>query len=117
MANRLKKILLLLMLVFCLMAGAGLSSSSTQGQVSSNHPLAKWKPASDYSGLRYLGSKVCAQCHAAKVAAQSATPMAKALSTVADCDILAARPRMEFRNGPYTYRITRQDQRSIYSVS
>jgi hypothetical protein len=43
--------------------------------------------------------------------------MAHALATSADCQILSTRPELAFRNGPYTYKITRQGNRSIYTVT
>jgi hypothetical protein len=115
-AAGIKKAVVIALLVACA-AAAGAHSPGAQGQMRESNPLSKWKPASDYSGLRYLGSGVCAQCHAKQAATQPATHMAHALSTGADCQILSARPEMAFRNGPYTYRITRQGARSLYTVS
>jgi hypothetical protein len=113
-----KKNLMIFMLVICAIATlGGLELTGTQGQMQGSDPLSEWKPTSDYSGLRYLGDRVCAQCHASKAASHSATPMAHALATSADCEILSARPQLTFRNGPYTYQITRQGSRSIYTVS
>jgi len=118
MADRIKKTSIVSILTICaVITLAGLHLPSTQGQRQESNPLAKWKPANDYSGLRYLGNSVCAQCHATKVATQSLTPMAHALATSADCQILRTRPELTFRNGPYTYKITRQGDRSIYTVN
>lgn len=118
MLNSNSKTLIKSLLIICAVTTlAGLHLPATQGQMQGGDPLSKWKPASDYSGLRYLGNSVCAQCHAAKVATQSATPMAHALALSADCQILSTHPRLAFRNGPYTYQITRQGGRSVYTVS
>jgi uncharacterized membrane protein len=118
MADSRKRTLITSFLIICaVIILAGLHLPSTQGQMQRSSPLSKWKPASDFSGLRYLGSNVCAQCHATKVATQSATPMAHALATSADCQILSTRPELSFRNGQYTYKITRKGNRSIYTVS
>ena len=118
MADSIKKTSIVSTLtIFAVITLAGLYSPGTQGQLQQSNPLAKWKPANDYSGLRYLGSSVCAQCHATKVATQSATPMAHALATGTDCQILRSRLELTFRNGPYAYKITRQGNRSIYTVS
>lgn len=115
MALSIKKILTLVVIiisaVFCFDGSLG------QGQVRPNNPLSKWRPARDYSGVRYVGSSRCAQCHASKTSAQLATPMAHAMETTADCQILSAHPRLTFRNGPYSYQIMRQGNRSIYTVS
>jgi hypothetical protein len=71
MADSIKKTLIVAILITCaVITLAGLHLPTTQGQMQESNPLSKWKPASDYSGLRYLGSSVCAQCHATKVATQ-----------------------------------------------
>ncbi len=56
-------------------------------------------------------------CHALKARTQFSTPMAHALELSATSDILISRPRLTFRNGPYSYQITRQGDRSIYTVT
>jgi hypothetical protein len=43
--------------------------------------------------------------------------MGQAIATAADCQILITRPRLTFRNGPYSYEIARLGNRSIYTVS
>ena len=43
--------------------------------------------------------------------------MAHALEPIADCEILKRTPRLTFRDGSYSYQITRQGSRSIYTVS
>jgi hypothetical protein len=59
----------------------------------------------------------CATCHKTEALSQPATSMGHALERVADCTILREHPRLSFRYGRYTYTITRQGQRSIYSVT
>jgi hypothetical protein len=59
----------------------------------------------------------CAQCHPAEATPQPGTSMARALERVAGCDILRANPVLSFRTGVYSYSITRQGERSIYSVT
>src|SRR5688500_19827745 len=118
MADTLKKIIALVALVICALSCFGNSPfPSIQGQMQGNTPLSRWRPTQDYSGIGYVGSRVCAQCHAKEAATQLATPMAHALERPADCQILSAHPRLTFRNGPYAYEITRQGNGSIYSVS
>ncbi len=43
--------------------------------------------------------------------------MSNALEPVAACDILKSHPKLEFRDGKYSYEITRQGDESIYKVS
>lgn len=118
MKKRIKKISVTFFLGFCAVLTAGWGHSPyTQSQRYEKNPLAKWKPGKDFSGIRYLGSGVCAQCHRTKVASQSLTPMAHALTPCADCQILITHPQLEFQQGPYTYQITRKGNRSIYAVS
>jgi Cytochrome c554 and c-prime len=115
MAHSIKKTLVLCMLMICAVICSW--GPHGQGQMQQNDPLTKWRPTRDYSGIGYVGSSVCAKCHASKARTQLATPMARALETTADCQILITRPRLTFRNGPYSYQITRQGDRSIYTVS
>ena len=60
---------------------------------------------------------VCGGCHKAQLASQTKTPMASALSPVEDCEILRRHPELSFSSGAYTWRIVRQNNRSIYSVT
>jgi Cytochrome c3 len=117
MANSIKKALSLLFLVISVViCFGGPRLQPVQGQVEGNDPLSKWRPAKDYSGLRYVGSRLCAECHANK-SSQLATPMAHAIEAPADSQILKTHPQLTFRNGPYTYKITRQGSRSLYTVT
>jgi hypothetical protein len=43
--------------------------------------------------------------------------MAHASQPPADCEILGKHPQLSFRNGPYTYQITRQTDRILYTIS
>lgn len=79
--------------------------------------LQSWRPNQDTKGIRYVGSETCAECHEVETERYSSMPMARALSLPADCEVLAKNPRLSFRNGDYTYQITRQGGRSLYSVS
>jgi hypothetical protein len=42
--------------------------------------------------------------------------MGRASERAADCEILKTHPRLTFRNGAYTYQITREGSRSVYPV-
>ena len=78
--------------------------------------FSEWRPNADTRGIRYVGNKVCADCHP-REAAQLTTPMANALEVAPDCKILAARNRLTFKNGNYTYELARQGKGVVYTVS
>ena len=78
--------------------------------------FSEWRPNSETRGIRFVGNKVCADCHP-KEAAQLNTPMAQALEVAPDCKIVTARGKLTFRNGPYTYEIARLGQSVNYTVS
>lgn len=90
---------------------------SGQGEITANFPRSNWQPTQSPPGARYVGDKVCAQCHAEEARFQEKTGMGHALELVADCAILHAHPNLSVRLGRYTYRIVTQGNRSIYSVS
>ncbi|HYP28660.1 MAG TPA: multiheme c-type cytochrome [Blastocatellia bacterium] len=117
MADRIKKAVILSVLAVCAAISLGSArSQSGQGQQQANNLFSRWRPTQDYSGIGYVGSQVCARCHSAQ-AGQLDTPMAHAMRAAADCNILSMNARLTFRIGPFTYQITRQGDRSIYSVS
>jgi Cytochrome c554 and c-prime len=94
------------------------SSSLSNGQVQTQrNPLSDWRPTADAPGIRYVGPRACAQCHRQEASTQLATPMAHALESTSDCQVLSEHPRMTFREGTYSYQIVRKDTRSIYTVS
>lgn len=63
------------------------------------------------------GDAVCATCHASESSHFAGTPMAHALYTVADCEILRKNPDLQFQEGPYHSRIVRKGDTSILTVS
>ncbi len=65
----------------------------------------------------YAGSDACAGCHRAQFATQPRTPMGRALERAADCEILRAHPRLAFKEGTYSTTITREGDKSFYSVT
>jgi len=69
------------------------------------------------AGSRYVGSAVCAGCHASEAKTYESTPMAQAASLTADAEILRSHPRLAFREGRYRYEIVRQGHQSLYSAS
>lgn len=78
-----------------------------------------WRPKQRAAGgARYVGESTCAECHASIAASFKASGMAHALAPAAESRVLRSNPRLVFRQGPFTYRITRQgDDQSIYTVS
>lgn len=77
----------------------------------------KWTPTRVPEGTTFAGDQACAQCHAAYVRNQEKAPMARAMEMVAEAGILRANPRLSFREGPYSFSISRQGVQSIYSVT
>lgn len=65
----------------------------------------------------YLGAQACAACHAEIVEKQQKASMAKALEPISDCQILRSNTDLKFRQGQFSYRITRQGDKSIYNIS
>src|SRR5258708_5498345 len=59
----------------------------------------------------------CASCHRKQALTQPVTSMGRALETVAECQILREHPQLLFREDPYSYKITREGERSVYSVT
>ncbi len=78
--------------------------------------FSEWRPNSDTRRILFVGNKACIGCHAQE-AAQLTTPMAQALEVAPDCKILTARSRLTFKNGNYTYEISRQNKDILYTVS
>jgi hypothetical protein len=66
---------------------------------------------------RYVGVQACASCHTEIAEKQQKSSMAMAQEKAGDSLILRAYPDLKFRQGKFTYRITRQGEKSIYTVS
>jgi Cytochrome c554 and c-prime len=74
-----------------------------------------FRPRQEIPGVGFIGSDVCAACHAGK--AHSQTNMARALSITAESQVLRSHPRMTFRAGSYSYEILSDGRQSIYRVT
>lgn len=98
--------------VVCVIVGLAI----VLGHAQSDSVFLEWRPNADTRGIRYVGNKACVDCHP-KEATQLTTPMAHALEVAPDCKIVAARGKLTFRNGGYTYELARKGQSVIYSVS
>ncbi len=82
------------------------------------HPTPEWNPTlGPPAGAKYVGDAVCAECHVAEAKTFPSAPMEQAGAWARDAAILKAHPKLTFRWGPYIYRIVRQGNGSIYSVS
>ena len=117
MEDRVKKIVALSLILSCAVlyiGGAFLIRG--QGRMGGESSLSKWRPARDYSGMTYVGASACAECHVNESRAQPSTPMGHAAARAVDCEVLKTRGPLTFRNGPYTYRITREGDRATYTV-
>jgi hypothetical protein len=63
------------------------------------------------------GSHACASCHQREYASQISTSMAHAMEPIAECSILEEHKMLTFREGIYSYRIERQGNQSVYTVT
>jgi hypothetical protein len=118
MADKIKKTTTVIALLVCALiywSAPPVLHGQSQGQRST--PLSRWRPAREFPGVGYVGSSVCAQCHQDEAKNFFATPMAHASAKVSDCDILIRRTRLVFKEGPFSYEITRRGKQSIYTVS
>lgn len=87
---------------------------STEAQSNS---VLRWRPRQTYSSNELVGDAVCATCHAAKVASQKKTAMARALERPNESEVLQRYRNLTFEEGSYSYRITREDERQLYVVT
>jgi len=83
-------------------------ASNAQGQ---------WQPPGALSGVRYVGSKVCASCHTAESSVQPGTPMAQTLSPIAECEVLQSHRRLTGQLGRYAYQIVTEGGDATYIVT
>ena len=99
-------------------AFAVLSRSYAQDATQSPKPVnADWRPNRPTKGVKFVGSQVCAGCHKTKATSQPKTSMGLALAAPRNCTILSSHSKLTFRNGKYEYAITRDADRSLYTVT
>lgn len=114
------KIEIAAILAFTVCAAVGFSRTHTpknQGHKQITAPTASWRPRKEVKDGRFVGSKACTECHEKISALQHDTLMARALALPASCQILIAHKELTLRNGPYVYRIVRNGDRSMYTVT
>lgn len=93
---------------------------SSRAQLSTEDHLAEpgfWPTQPGSSREEFVGSSACAPCHAAKVAAQEATPMAHAVAHADDARVLRTHPSLSFSVGVYRYLIKSDAKHSLYTVT
>jgi hypothetical protein len=77
-----------------------------------------WWPTKRSAALAdFAGTPECARCHAKIAETQLATPMARAANPAPAADVLREHPNIEAQLDFYTYKISRHDGASVYSVS
>lgn len=79
--------------------------------------LAILYPLQAIGGQPFADSHACARCHAQEYASQIYTSMGRAMEPVSECAILIRHRALTFHNGIYSYHITRQGDRSLYTVT
>lgn len=78
---------------------------------------AHWRPKQPVSDTDFVGDGTYAKCHAAIALRQRTTGLAQALETAAASHVLRTHPTLEAKFGPYSYRIERRDEQSVYTVA
>jgi len=63
------------------------------------------------------GDEACSACHQKESARFRETPMARALEPVAQSEILRLHPSLDFKDGGFQWRIARDGERSLMTVS
>jgi len=96
-----------------------LTSSSATPQQPTEPPVSpSWIPTQGAPpGAHYAARQACAECHVSEAQTQADSPMGHAAEDVANCDILTKHPVLTYRFGAYSYKITRDGNRSTYSVT
>jgi hypothetical protein len=77
---------------------------------------AKWQPSEAPATAHYVGSARCVECHKDK-ANQPSSLMGKASESVEECKVLRSHDSLTHRLGAYSYKITREGNRSVYTVT
>ncbi|HEX3557668.1 MAG TPA: multiheme c-type cytochrome [Pyrinomonadaceae bacterium] len=117
MGDKVKRTFALSLLLPCVLVYlAGSLLINGRGQAQGGNTLSRWRPTRDFSGVAYVGADACAVCHAKEARTQASTPMGHAAERGAECEVLKSRAPLTFRNGPYTYKITREGDHVTYTV-
>jgi hypothetical protein len=76
-----------------------------------------WPTKGDAARDSYVGTAVCARCHASKSATQQKHAMARAAVHAADADILRQHDHLSFRLGPYREEVVTKGGKSVLTVT
>lgn len=87
------------------------------GQAKSSAIQQRFNPTQAPPRAQYAGSAACASCHAEIARKHQASAMGQALERVADSPTLRQHTTLEFKLSNYRYRIVREGERSLYSVT
>src|ERR1041384_8357017 len=79
-------------------------------------PIPEWRPNQAPNG-KFVGSKVCAECHDNKANTQMQTHMGRALLSSANNEVFRRNKNLTYRQGNYHYQITSDGGKTTYSVS
>lgn len=105
------------LVVLCIAAFVAPLLSRSQGVTpSANAVFRRWRPNAASGGIAYVGAEKCLSCHTNMAGAQH-NAMAKALEPVKESRILKAHTQLKFQNGPYSFRLVREGDRSVYTVT
>lgn len=63
------------------------------------------------------GQSVCARCHREQAHTHGDTSMAHALTPADRSEVLKANPKLTFKQGPFSYSVVRDGDRTMYSVT
>jgi Cytochrome c554 and c-prime len=80
-------------------------------------PSLPFVPTHAPANANYIGAQACAACHAQHAASYRHSGMARALEPCATCEVLQNHPTLTAQRGRFTYRITRDGEQSLYTVS
>jgi hypothetical protein len=79
-------------------------------------PSPDWRPTHAPVNARYMGNASCSECHTEGVTHLD-TPMAQALEPVAERRLLKKNTPLTFKQGQFSYSITRSGDQSFYTVT
>ena len=69
------------------------------------------------SSVHSRAVRECVSCHPAQAKVHPETSMAHAMELPSECAILKSHPVLTFKKGPYSYRIAREGDASVYTVT
>lgn len=107
----------LLILVLCPAHGQRTTDSDVPRQTSEHVKDPGWWPTKGTAPRSaYAGSAACADCHGSIAESQAQTPMFKAASRPEDASVLLRNPYLQFREGDFSYLLTRQNDRVVLQI-